>query len=57
MQGNINTILNSSLVSALLGSLVGGFITWRVTSSSLKEQLEYQKNILDEEKRKSEKGH
>ncbi|MDV8112734.1 hypothetical protein R3379_26795 [Bacillus sp. BAU-SS-2023] len=47
---DINNILNSSLVSALFGSLVGGLITWWVTSSSLKKQVEYQNNIAREEK-------
>lgn len=50
MQGNINTILNSSLISALFGSLMGGFITWWATSSSLKKQFEYQNKVAKEEK-------
>lgn len=52
MQGNINTILNSSLVSALFGSLMGGLITWWVTSSSLKKQFNNERKIKRDEERK-----
>lgn len=52
MQDNINTILNSSLVSALFGSLMGGLITWWVTSSSLKKQFNNERKIKRDEERK-----
>ncbi|MCU9814650.1 hypothetical protein [Paraclostridium sp. AKS73] len=55
----MNTVENSTLLStlagALVGSIMGGIITWGVTSSSLKKQLKYQKEIIDLQETKKEK--